>query len=77
MDTTNKLVFQGFLLIVAFVIMSLITVKPIFSDDANPLRRQVVILAVDTNSVVSEESHMQMVDSLIGIMSKKNSITIT
>ena len=70
MDTTNKLVFQCFLLIVAFAIISLITVKPIFSDDANPLSRQVVILAEDTNSVVSEESHMQMVDSIIGIMSK-------
>ncbi|MQG67013.1 MAG: hypothetical protein FI704_08005 [SAR202 cluster bacterium] len=68
MNTTSKIVLSCIVLIV-FVFASFNSVIQIYADQNVKSDHRVVILGIDSNSVVSKESHMEMVDSLIGIMS--------
>lgn len=68
MNTTSKIVFSCIVLI-AFVFASLNSVIQISADQNAQSDHRIVILGIDSNSVVSKESHMEMVDSIIGIMS--------
>ncbi|HBR65560.1 MAG TPA: hypothetical protein DEA18_07150, partial [Dehalococcoidia bacterium] len=68
MNTTSKIIFGCFIFI-AFVFASLSSVKQISADQNAQSDHRIVILGLDSNSVVSKKSHMEMVDSIIGIMS--------
>ncbi|SVB01999.1 uncharacterized protein METZ01_LOCUS154853, partial [marine metagenome] len=68
MNTTSKIALSCIVLI-AFVFASFNSVIQIYADQNVKSDHRVVILGIDSNSVVSKESHMEMVDSLIGIMS--------
>ena len=68
MNTTNKIVLSCIGLII-FVFASFHSVIQISADQNGQSDHRIVILGIDSNSVVSKESHMEMVDSIIGIMS--------
>ena len=68
MNTTSKIALSCIVLL-AFVFASFNSVIQIYADQNVKSDHRVVILGIDSNSVVSKESHMEMVDSLIGIMS--------
>ena len=68
MNTTSKIIFGCFIFI-AFVFAWPSSVKQISADQNAQSDHRIVILGLDSNSVVSKESHMEMVDSIIGIMS--------
>ena len=71
MNTTSKIALSCIVLL-AFVFASFNSVIQIYADQNVKSDHRVVILGIDSNSVVSKESHMEMVDSLIGIMSTIN-----
>ena len=68
MNTTNKIVLSCIGLVI-FVFASFHSVIQISADQNGQSNHRIVILGIDSNSVVSKESHMEMVDSIIGIMS--------
>ena len=68
MNTPSKIAFSCIVLI-AFVFASFNSVIQISADQNAQSNHRIVILGIDSNSVVFKESHIEMVDSIIGIMS--------
>ena len=68
MSTTNKTLLSCIGLII-FVFTSSHSLIQISADQNGQSDHRIIILGIDSNSVVSKKTHMEMVDSIIGTMS--------
>ena len=68
MSTTNKILLSCIGLII-FVFTSSHSLIQISADQNGQSDHRIIILGIDSNSVVSNKTHMEMVDSIIGTMS--------
>ena len=66
MNTTTKLVFSSILL-AAFIFLTLISVLQVFAEEEQ--NHRVVILGIDSNSIISNQYHLEQVDTIIAILS--------
>lgn len=71
MNTKIKLVFNFFILAM-FALILFFSVTQVFANSEGQSDHRIVILSIDTNSMVSQEEYLEKITSIVGIMSTIN-----